>query len=235
MENRDKLAGTSSVPLKWKPPPTHHFKMNMALCELWVVIIDSNGAIMVACRDQLPLWVINYGWQPTYHWKPWTSVKILELWTWLMVVEFANSSLHCLTQRSLAYWRLQIWFLIICHFIRLRRTQDVQQSCLQAFKIGGGKSQLLHKKPALRAIAYLAAEWAAKFRDLLTQQNSQLSKNTLMSVASRVMEEMDQSDGSSALDRAPIFSGEITDLVEPIRSFCCIDQYTSIVEFNWGI
>ena len=75
MENRDKAAGTSSVPLKWKPQPPHHFKMNMAptsfiatnRVSFGIVIIDSNGAVMVACRDQLPLWVINYGWQPTYH------------------------------------------------------------------------------------------------------------------------------------------------------------------------
>ena len=75
MENRDKSAGTSTIPLKWKPPPPHHFKMNMALTSFiatkrvsfGIVIIDNNVAVMVACGDQLPLWMINYGWQPTYH------------------------------------------------------------------------------------------------------------------------------------------------------------------------
>ncbi|KAF3959146.1 hypothetical protein CMV_016016 [Castanea mollissima] len=35
VKNRDKSAGTTSIPLKWKPPPPHHFKMNMTLSELW--------------------------------------------------------------------------------------------------------------------------------------------------------------------------------------------------------
>ena len=97
--------------IEMEPTTPHHFKMNRALANrvsFGFVIRDKNGAVMVACRHQLPLKVINYRWQPTYHWKPWTSIKILELWTWLMVTESANSSLHCSTQRNFAYWRFQI-------------------------------------------------------------------------------------------------------------------------------
>ena len=105
---------------------SHHHLIILRWTWHWVsfgiVIIDSNGAVMVACRDQLPLWVINYRWQPTYHWKPWTSVKILELWTWLMVIKFTNSSLHCLTQRNLAYWRFQIWWNLFDLFVALINT-----------------------------------------------------------------------------------------------------------------
>nr|POE50193.1 hypothetical protein CFP56_73174 [Quercus suber] len=63
--NRHKLRS-----IEMEPTTPHHFKMNRALANrvsFGIVIRDNNGAVMVACRDQLPLRVINYRWQPTYH------------------------------------------------------------------------------------------------------------------------------------------------------------------------
>ena len=61
MKRRDKSAGTSFIPLKWKPPPPHHFKMNMALksfiatnrVSFGIVIRDSNGTVMVLAETSL--------------------------------------------------------------------------------------------------------------------------------------------------------------------------------------
>ena len=39
-----------------------------------------------------------------------------------MVIKFANSSLHCLTQRNLAYWRFQIWWNLFDLFVALINT-----------------------------------------------------------------------------------------------------------------
>ena len=91
------------------------------------------------------------------------------------------------------------FFLVICHFIRLRRTTGGTTILPTSFRDGGKQITVITQETCFKSNSiYLAAE----FRDLLTQQNSQLSKNQLMLAASRVMEEMDQSDGSFALDRA---------------------------------
>ncbi|KAL0007617.1 hypothetical protein SO802_009119 [Lithocarpus litseifolius] len=63
--NRHKLRS-----IEMEPTTPHNFKMNRALANrvsFGIVTRDSNGAVMVACRDQLPLRVINYRWQFTYH------------------------------------------------------------------------------------------------------------------------------------------------------------------------
>nr|POE61598.1 hypothetical protein CFP56_56642 [Quercus suber] len=56
--NRHKLHS-----IEMEPTTPHHFKKNRALANrvsFGIVIRDSNGAVMVACRDHLPLKVINY-------------------------------------------------------------------------------------------------------------------------------------------------------------------------------
>ena len=132
MENRDKSAGTSFVPLKLKPPPPHHFKMNMALSELW----------------------------DCYYRQQWSSYGGLQR---------PASSLGD-QLRMAAYLSLKA--LNFSQDIRIVDLVDGYQVCKQLLAL------LNSKEPCLL---------------------------------------------------------EISDLVEPIRSFCCIDQYSSIVEFNWGI
>ena len=95
------------------------------------------------------------------------------------------------------------FFLIICHLIILRRTTWGTTILPTSFQDRGRQITVITQETCFKSNSiYLATEWATEFRDLLTQQNSQLSKNTLMSAASWVMEEMDQSNGSSALDKA---------------------------------
>ena len=132
MENRDKLACTSSVPLKWKPPPPHHFKMNIALGELW----------------------------DCYYRQQWSRYGGLQ--------RLASS----LGDQLLMAAYLSLKALNFSQDIRILDLVDGYRVCKQLLA-------LFHSK-----------------------------------------------------EPCPL---EISDLVEPIRSFCCIDQYSSIVEFNWGI
>lgn len=53
----------------------------------------------------------------------------------------------------------------------------------QASRTGGGRLRLLQEKSALTATKSLAVGQATKFIDLLTQHNSQLTKNKLNSKA----------------------------------------------------
>ena len=88
-------------------------------------------------------------------------------------------------------------------------------------------------KPALSVTAYLAAEWAAEFIDLLTQQNLQLSKHVLKTTVSQVMEEMDRSDGSLALDRASkhIFESPSTTMLLQFSSLAKFRDHWIAVAF----
>lgn len=57
---KGEITATSFAPLKWQPPPPHHFKKNMAYdifqtVGLEIVIRNSNGVVMAACSGQLLL------------------------------------------------------------------------------------------------------------------------------------------------------------------------------------